>query len=163
MITQWFSNRGQIIQAGIAFASFSLAAYMAWPILQANSLLHPGAILFYLLTAFGLFGYYQMLRGKASIVKASEPSKNNDQFQTKTKVRSAEITEGDFYEFVLNDNLTTKVILHGIRQIKPEWDTTGLDDIDIPQCYAADLELDAQLFPKIGKMVQQVGTDNDYR
>jgi hypothetical protein len=133
---------------------------MAWPILQTNNLLHPGAILFYLLTAFGLFGYYQMLRGKAgNVVKAIEPPKNNDQtFQTTTNVRSAEITEGDYYEFKLHDNLIAKVILHGIRPIsKPQWQHTAND---VAQ-YEADLELcDSLIFPAFGKMVQQVA---DYR
>jgi hypothetical protein len=73
MATQWFSNRGQKIQTGIAAAALLLAAYINWPAFKAFDLSSLGAILFYLLFALLLIAIARLI----STIRVRRPLDSN--------------------------------------------------------------------------------------
>jgi hypothetical protein len=73
MPTQWFSNRGQIIQTAIAAAALLLFVYINWAAFKAFDLSSLGAILFYLLFALLLIAIARLI----STIRVRRPLDSN--------------------------------------------------------------------------------------
>jgi hypothetical protein len=57
----WFSNRGQLLQFLVGLCGFILACLVAWPTLQANNILNPGSILYFVVALFVIIASVRLL------------------------------------------------------------------------------------------------------
>lgn len=124
-MNHWFTNRGQVLQIGIAAIACAIAAVVAWPSIQAHDFTF-GPIVFYgcLLLTLGLFARFLIPASKPSnspietpspSTASSSPPPDTGYYETDVSVATQKCKVGDFIDVSFRGEIT-RIVVRNIKK-----------------------------------------------